>query len=91
MTGIQIHWMDGGVSESEQADNRNNVAASNLNTDSNENEGSETLRQCPICLESVDNDNTWLTTKCQHSFHTACITKWIHHSTCPLCREAKIS
>jgi hypothetical protein len=39
MTGIQIHWMDGEISESEQADNRNNIAASNLNTESNENEG----------------------------------------------------
>lgn len=41
---------------------------------------------CPICLDSDGSPDLWFTTKCNHSFHMACINKWVKNS-CPLCRK----
>ena len=42
-------------------------------------------KECPICLESSGDSESWFTTKCNHSFHLACINKCVA-DTCPLCR-----
>ena len=43
--------------------------------------------ECPICLESSEDsssESSWFTTKCNHTFHLACINKC---DICPLCRR----
>ncbi|XP_008788783.2 BRAP2 RING ZnF UBP domain-containing protein 2 [Phoenix dactylifera] len=41
---------------------------------------------CPVCLERLDQDTSGiLTTICNHSFHSSCISKWTD-SSCPVCR-----
>lgn len=41
---------------------------------------------CPTCLEPYTTDNPSITTKCNHSFHLACIYEWLERSqTCPFC------
>ncbi|XP_012570182.1 BRAP2 RING ZnF UBP domain-containing protein 2 isoform X2 [Cicer arietinum] len=41
---------------------------------------------CPVCLERLDQDTSGiLTTICNHSFHSSCISKWAD-SSCPVCR-----
>ncbi|XP_059644479.1 BRAP2 RING ZnF UBP domain-containing protein 2 isoform X2 [Cornus florida] len=41
---------------------------------------------CPVCLEKLDQDmGGILTTICNHSFHSSCISKWTD-SSCPVCR-----
>lgn len=49
-------------------------------------------RQCPICLESINDKNVALT--CAHVFHDHCINEWIKTSAdeqklskCPVCRS----
>ncbi len=47
---------------------------------------------CSICLESVDSQNIKSTTSCGHTFHRDCLTTWTdHHTTCPICKAAKIA
>ncbi|CAM6096640.1 unnamed protein product [Calypogeia fissa] len=44
------------------------------------------LPTCPVCLERLDqNISGILTTVCNHSFHSSCISKWTD-SSCPVCR-----
>eukprot|EP00850_Spirogloea_muscicola_P009482 SM000053S17439 [mRNA] locus=s53:368169:371669:- [translate_table: standard] len=44
------------------------------------------LPTCPVCLERLDQHiSGLLTTVCNHTFHSACITKW-GDSSCPVCR-----
>uniref|UniRef100_A0A0D6R608 BRCA1-associated protein n=1 Tax=Araucaria cunninghamii TaxID=56994 RepID=A0A0D6R608_ARACU len=44
------------------------------------------LPTCPVCLERLDQDISGiLTTVCNHSFHSSCISKWTD-SSCPVCR-----
>ncbi|GBG77380.1 hypothetical protein CBR_g23711 [Chara braunii] len=44
------------------------------------------LPTCPVCLERLDQHISGvLTTVCNHSFHSACISKW-GDSSCPVCR-----
>eukprot|EP00252_Welwitschia_mirabilis_P008050 TRINITY_DN1975_c0_g1_i2.p1 TRINITY_DN1975_c0_g1~~TRINITY_DN1975_c0_g1_i2.p1 ORF type:complete len:538 (+),score=93.47 TRINITY_DN1975_c0_g1_i2:664-2277(+) len=41
---------------------------------------------CPVCLERLDSHISGiLTTVCNHSFHSSCISKWAD-SSCPVCR-----
>lgn len=41
---------------------------------------------CPICYDTMKDDNS-STMNCSHSFHTACIDRWLEESdTCPMCR-----
>lgn len=40
---------------------------------------------CPICLELLSED--CLEIKCNHKFHTKCLTEWLNkNNTCPYCR-----
>lgn len=44
------------------------------------------LPTCPVCLERLDQHISGiLTTVCNHSFHSTCISKWTD-SSCPVCR-----
>lgn len=44
------------------------------------------LPSCPVCLERLDRHISGiLTTMCNHTFHSACISKW-EDSSCPVCR-----
>lgn len=48
---------------------------------------SETVLECPICLENIGDTNK-LITSCGHTFHATCIFTNLHTcNTCPLCRE----
>lgn len=41
---------------------------------------------CPICLEEHYQAFTIL--KCNHVFHSTCLSKWTQkHKTCPMCRH----
>lgn len=43
---------------------------------------------CSICYENI-NQETQLTTECNHIFHRECILRWtLRHNTCPLCRRS---
>ena len=46
------------------------------------------MKECSICLESVNNRSEGGYLKCKHSFHHACITSWIkkNRRSCPNCR-----
>ncbi|KAE8234597.1 hypothetical protein CF326_g357 [Tilletia indica] len=47
------------------------------------------LPTCPVCLERMDSNVTGLmTVTCQHTFHCACLSKWID-SRCPVCRYSQ--
>jgi hypothetical protein len=43
--------------------------------------------ECCICLDK-DNEQSWGVLPCGHTFHAACITRWVatQHVTCPVCR-----
>jgi hypothetical protein len=41
--------------------------------------------ECPVCYESIESGST--TTPCGHTYHEACLSKWLERSTnCPTCR-----
>ncbi|KAK2424654.1 RING-H2 finger protein ATL40 [Trifolium repens] len=44
--------------------------------------------ECAVCLSIVEDEEMMrLLPNCKHSFHVACIDKWLaSHSTCPICR-----
>lgn len=44
--------------------------------------------ECPVCLSAfVEGDFLRQLNGCKHSFHAACIDKWLSsHSNCPVCR-----
>lgn len=52
--------------------------------------------QCPICQDSIQGVGELWLTRCQHMFHTVCVTGWLFASrtrnnwqvaTCPMCRQ----
>jgi|LakMenEpi03Aug12_release.lakeMendotaPanAssembly.Ray.scaffolds.fasta_scaffold170151_3 hypothetical protein len=45
----------------------------------------KTAISCSICLENIEKDAQF--TKCDHTFHRACMTQW-GKNICPLCRGA---
>ncbi|KDO26714.1 hypothetical protein SPRG_20513 [Saprolegnia parasitica CBS 223.65] len=46
---------------------------------------------CPICLEETAMGDRSLTTACGHSFHEACLVKWLEtEASCPLCRASAL-
>lgn len=45
--------------------------------------------ECPICLDAIRANNGGLRLECQHSYHRACLKKWIganQRPSCPMCR-----
>ena len=47
------------------------------------------MGECSICIESLEDSDEVLYTKCSHIFHKHCITKWIseYNVKCPICKE----
>ena len=46
------------------------------------------FRNCPICLEKINEGQLCFTEECRHSFCFNCITKWSNeHNFCPICRQ----
>ena len=45
--------------------------------------------QCPICLDTIDTEQTYTLPECNCTFHTACILQWFRHgkTDCPTCRN----
>ncbi|CAK69789.1 unnamed protein product (macronuclear) [Paramecium tetraurelia] len=45
-------------------------------------------RQCSICCNSFEKDETIIQLPCKHIFHKSCLFSWLDHSTkCPNCRS----
>lgn len=43
---------------------------------------------CPICLDEINENDDYLTTPCNHTFHKNCILTWLaDNGTCPVCRD----
>ena len=43
---------------------------------------------CSICLNNLDDEQTYTLEACGHQFHTKCIINWFRNSsTCPCCRN----
>ncbi len=46
------------------------------------------METCSICLESLNDDQTFSLEACGHTFHTKCIVNWFRNSkSCPCCRN----
>lgn len=43
------------------------------------------FQDCPICLESFEEDSHTITILCSHKFHYRCLSEW-RDQTCPVCR-----
>jgi hypothetical protein len=44
------------------------------------------VEECSICMDNSIIHN-WTKTRCNHYFHSQCITKWMEiNNTCPICR-----
>ncbi|CAJ1942430.1 unnamed protein product [Cylindrotheca closterium] len=51
----------------------------------------EVSRECLICLEDFQKDETRMTLPCLHGFHKECAQKWLRtNGSCPICKH-KIS
>ena len=48
--------------------------------------------ECPICLETVEENNNITITKCNHTFHTDCLCTSIsfNNQSCPICRKSLV-
>lgn len=45
-------------------------------------------KECCICMESFNDQDVIVTTKCQHIFHKSCCREWLRQArTCPVCRD----
>jgi len=43
---------------------------------------------CSVCLCDVEDGDAMRTLPCAHSYHAACIDKWLgEHATCPVCKH----
>jgi hypothetical protein len=44
--------------------------------------------ECPVCLDTIGADQTFLRTPCGHVFHDRCLRTWTdEHPDCPVCRH----
>ena len=47
-----------------------------------------TVKECPVCYESISNNHNSCTTDCGHSFCFTCMMKCIQkNNSCPICRH----
>ena len=61
--------------------NENNFIKNIINFNKEEEEN------CPICLEKLDKNKNYCTTKCGHKFHLSCLNYSLRNNdTCPICR-----
>jgi len=49
-------------------------------------------KDCSICFEDMDSEDSMYLQPCRHRFHKACINQWLESpggagSTCPMCRN----
>lgn len=59
----------------------------NLSRAENENDDAE----CAVCVSSIDVGTEVVNLRCGHSFHPACISRWlVRNGTCPNCRTRVI-
>lgn len=43
---------------------------------------------CPICLETFQLEETYIPLKCNHNYHSACLSNWLDkNSSCPMCKD----
>ncbi|CAK4066906.1 unnamed protein product [Aphanomyces euteiches] len=43
---------------------------------------------CSICLEDMQENESCVRLRCEHTFHMACVSEWLRRDvSCPLCRE----
>ena len=50
--------------------------------------GTSYPKECCICMESFNDQDVIVTTKCQHIFHKKCCREWLRQArTCPVCRD----
>ena len=48
----------------------------------------EGLDECPICMETLEQNSNYVVTKCGHKFHFDCLMKALETSDgCPMCRQ----
>mmetsp|Transcript_3461 Transcript_3461/g.3950 ORF Transcript_3461/g.3950 Transcript_3461/m.3950 type:complete len:231 (-) Transcript_3461:624-1316(-) len=85
-----------GESETTGEDDRDSSEAKDFKQGDNEKIDIEQAKgsfQCPICLESIREEEGVMRCKADHYFHQCCLKQWIKHqrhikggATCPLCR-----
>jgi len=51
-------------------------------------EGVCKTKECTVCQEDYQNEDSILHLPCEHNFHKACVTEWLlRHNSCPICRK----
>lgn len=60
---------------------------------SNENDDDDGHVECAVCLSKFEEGDEIRQLPCCHSFHKACLDKWLDHQqiTCPLCRSCLLT
>ena len=52
-------------------------------------DGPDSKERCSICLENYKHKDTAMKISCNHTFHKACLLKWLQrHQRCPLCQNS---
>jgi hypothetical protein len=85
---IVLPWeMDSGELESEPQLRRNSYSQIVVNSQKY-NTLTTTYNTCSICIDEFDDNDGVDILKCNHVFHTKCITEWGHYKCeCPICRQ----
>lgn len=49
----------------------------------------EPISECSICMEQIINENDKVITRCNHHFHSRCLSRWtMQNDSCPNCRTS---